>query len=89
MVISFYHDHPWRIVRTEDNCVPPVRDLGVSRHETSVNIWLLVHGLARLSPDLLTVVKESVRDRSFRDDKQDAVYVVREYLQVMDANERP
>ena len=46
--------------RTEDESVPPLRNLGVNRHETGVDIRLLVHSPSGLGPDLLAEVKESV-----------------------------
>lgn len=49
--------------RTEDDSIPPFRDLGVVRHQASVNISLFVHSLARLSPDLLAEVQATKKKR--------------------------
>jgi len=47
--------------RTEDASVPPLGNLRVARHQTSVNVGLFVHGAASLGPDLLAEVKERMR----------------------------
>lgn len=48
----------------EDDGVPPLGHLGVSRHEPCVNIRLFVHRSARLRPDLFAEVEEGMRERS-------------------------
>src|SRR5438270_1140610 len=45
------------VAPTEDGSIPPLGDLRVTRHETSVDIRLFAHCTARLSPDLLAEVK--------------------------------
>ena len=50
-------------LRTEDNGVPPLRDLAISRHEPRVDIRLFRQGPAALDPDLLAEVQEGVHDR--------------------------
>ena len=56
---------------TEDDNIPPLGDLRVAGHETGVDIRLLVHGAARLGPNLFTEVEEGVgeggRDRRERE----------------------
>jgi hypothetical protein len=42
--------------RTEDGEIPPIGDLLVNRHQTSVYIRLIRERPARLSPNLLAVV---------------------------------
>ena len=49
-------------IPTKDDEVPPLRHLRIPRHETSMDIWLFVHGPSGLHPDLLTKVKEGVRN---------------------------
>jgi len=57
-------------ILTEDNCIPPLGNLRVVCHQTGMDIRLLVHSTAGLSPYLLAVVQERVRkcgrDRSKR-----------------------
>ena len=48
----------------EQDHIPPVGDLGVLCHETSVDVALLGHGTTSLDPDLLAVVHKGVRDGS-------------------------
>ena len=48
--------------RTEDDGIPPLRHLRVFGHQASVNIRLLVHSSARLSPNLLAIIDEGVRE---------------------------
>lgn len=76
--------------RTEDDAVPPLGDLRVLGHQTSVDIRLLVHRTTRLHPDLLAEVDERMRDRS--------CMLLSAYMRlkntsenspVMEANERP
>jgi len=50
------HEHAQK-----DDCIPPFRDLGIVRHQTGMDIRLLVHSSARLSPDLLAEVEEGMR----------------------------
>lgn len=55
----------------EDASVPPVRDLGVPRHETSMNIRHLGKRTSALDPDLLAEVEEGMRDgRKDRGERQ-------------------
>lgn len=77
------------ILLTEYDCIPPIRDLGVFRHETSMNVWLFVHGLARLGPNLLAVVKEGMCDSRYRDSLVMTAQMIALTLHVIDANDRP
>ena len=47
---------------TEDQPVPPLGHLRVSRHQASVDIGLLTHRAPRLHPDLLAEVQERVHE---------------------------
>jgi hypothetical protein len=50
--------------RTEDGEIPPIGDLLVNRHQTSMDIRLIREQATRLSPDLLAVVQKSVHNES-------------------------
>ena len=55
-------DDPCSKHGNEDAPVPPFGDLLVPGHEAGMDVWLLMHGLARLSPDLLAMVQEGMGD---------------------------
>jgi hypothetical protein len=46
--------------RTEDKEIPPIRDLLINRHQTSVDIRLLQ--TMSISPDLLAMVEKGVHE---------------------------
>jgi hypothetical protein len=48
--------------RTEDAEIPPIGDILVSCHETSVDIRLFRERTSSLSPDMLAVVEKGVHD---------------------------
>jgi hypothetical protein len=50
--------------RTEDGEIPPIGDLLVNGHQTSVDIRLIRERAARLSPDKLAVVQKRVHNES-------------------------
>ena len=51
------------VKHTENARIPPLRNLRVHCHQSSVDIRLLVHRLPALSPNLLAEEKERVRQR--------------------------
>ena len=57
--------HVWDLVndaRTEYGEIPPIRDILVNGHETSMDIGLLPEGATRVSPDPLAIVQKSVHE---------------------------
>lgn len=57
----------------EDAEVPPLRNLAVPRHQPSMDVWLLVHCLPRLRPNLFAEVEERMRKRSSDARKRQAI----------------
>jgi hypothetical protein len=51
-------------VHTEDDEIPPIGDLLVNGHQTSMDIRLLRERAARLTPDMLALVQKSVHNES-------------------------
>jgi hypothetical protein len=48
--------------RTEDQEIPPIGDLLINRHQTSVDIRLLRQRTTSMSQDLLAVVEKGVHE---------------------------
>jgi hypothetical protein len=59
--------------RQEDGGVPPLRNLGVLGHQTSMDIRLLTHRTPRLDPNLLAEVQKRMSESGSDRGKRQAV----------------
>lgn len=88
-ILDQYCPREWQNSLTEDNDIPPFWNLRVDGHQAGMDIRLLVHGTAGLSPDLLSEIQATETSApeglGYCQDSYNACVSVA----VIDANERP